>query len=92
VVNNFTDRQQNRHTQEMLHQAKLFCITYRVSHNTWDYKNTLERNTWERPLNDTVESGEVSHFEAKDHTGCQVLKRGLFCNKLFQKTNDPKFG
>jgi hypothetical protein len=36
---------------------------YRVSHNTWDYKNALGR-----PLNDNVESWEVSHFEAKDHT------------------------
>jgi hypothetical protein len=36
---------------------------YRVSHNTWDYKNALER-----PLNDNIESWEVSHFEAKDHT------------------------
>jgi hypothetical protein len=35
---------------------------YRVSHNTWDYKNALGR-----PLNDTIESWEVSHFEAKDH-------------------------
>jgi hypothetical protein len=22
---------------------------------------------------------------------CQVLLRGLFCNKLFKKTNDPKY-
>jgi hypothetical protein len=36
---------------------------FRVSHNTWEYKNALER-----PLNDNVESWEVSHFEAKDHT------------------------
>jgi hypothetical protein len=35
---------------------------YRVSHNTWDFKNALGR-----PLNDNVESWEVSHFEAKDH-------------------------
>jgi hypothetical protein len=34
--------------------------TYRVSHNTWDYKNVLGR-----PLNDNIESWEVSHFEAK---------------------------
>jgi hypothetical protein len=33
--------------------------TYRVSHNTWDYKNALGR-----PLNDNIESWEVSHFEA----------------------------
>jgi hypothetical protein len=36
---------------------------YRVSHNTWDYKNALGR-----PLNHNVQSWEVSHFEAKDHT------------------------
>jgi hypothetical protein len=36
---------------------------YRVSHNTWDYKNALGR-----PLNDNIESWELSHFEAKDHT------------------------
>jgi hypothetical protein len=36
---------------------------YRVSHNTWDYKNALGR-----PLNGNVESWEVSHFEAKYHT------------------------
>jgi hypothetical protein len=48
-----------------------------VSHNTWDYKNALER-----PLNDNIESWEVSHFEAKYH--------GLFCAKLFKKPNDPK--
>jgi hypothetical protein len=36
---------------------------YRVSHNTWDYKNALGR-----ALNGNVESWEVSHFEAKDHT------------------------
>jgi hypothetical protein len=36
---------------------------YRVSHNTWDYKNALGR-----PLNDHIESREVSQFEAKDHT------------------------
>jgi hypothetical protein len=34
-----------------------------VSHNTWDYKNALGR-----PLNDNIESWEVSHFEAKYHT------------------------
>jgi hypothetical protein len=34
-----------------------------VSHNTWDYKNALGR-----PLNDNIESWEVSHFEVKDHT------------------------
>jgi magnesium-transporting ATPase (P-type) len=33
------------------------------SHNTWDYKNALGR-----PLNDKIDSWEVSHFEAKDHT------------------------
>jgi hypothetical protein len=36
---------------------------YKVSHNTWDYKNALGR-----PINDNVESWQVSHFEAKDHT------------------------
>jgi hypothetical protein len=44
-------------------------ILYRVSHNTWDYKNALGR-----PLNDNVESWEVSHFEAKDHT---IFLRGV---------------
>jgi hypothetical protein len=39
------------------------AVMYRVSHNTWDYKNALGR-----PLNDNVKSWEVSHFEAKDHT------------------------
>jgi hypothetical protein len=34
-----------------------------VSHNTWDYKNALGR-----PLNDNIESLEVSHFEAKYQT------------------------
>jgi hypothetical protein len=34
-----------------------------VSHNTWDYKNALGR-----PLNDNIESWEVSHFEDKDHS------------------------
>jgi hypothetical protein len=53
-----------------------------VSHNTWDYKNTLGR-----PLNDNVESWEVSHFEAKDHI-FQVLMRGLFCKKNYSK--NPK--
>jgi hypothetical protein len=38
-------------------------MVYRVSHNTWDYKNALGR-----PPNDNIESWEVSHFEAKDHT------------------------
>jgi hypothetical protein len=42
-----------------------------VSHNTWDYKNALGR-----PLNDNVESWEVSHFEAKDHT-FQTRPRGV---------------
>jgi hypothetical protein len=60
--------------------------TYRVSHNTWDYKNALGR-----PLNDNIESWEVSQFEAKDHT-CQVLMHGLFCYKLLKKPNYPKFG
>jgi hypothetical protein len=41
----------------------IFEHIYKVSHNTWDYKNALGR-----PLNDTIESLEVSHFEAKDHT------------------------
>jgi hypothetical protein len=57
-----------------------------VSHNTWDYKNALGR-----PLNDNIESWEVSHFEAKDHTfqsTCQVMVSGLFCNKLFKKTKE----
>jgi hypothetical protein len=35
-----------------------------------------------RPLNDNIESWEVSHFELKDHTisnaGWEVLMRGLF--------------
>jgi hypothetical protein len=26
------------------------------------------------------------------NAGCQVLICGLFCNKLFKKPNDPKFG
>jgi hypothetical protein len=59
---------------------------YRVSHNTWDYN----KNALGRPLIDNVESWEVFYFEAKDHT-FQVMVRGLFCNKLFKKTNDPKF-
>jgi hypothetical protein len=42
---------------------------YRVSHNTWDYKNALGR-----PLYDNIEIWEVSHFEAKDHT---FLTRGV---------------
>jgi hypothetical protein len=33
-----------------------------VSQNTWDYKKALGR-----PLNDNIESWEVSHFEAKHH-------------------------
>jgi hypothetical protein len=45
------------------HTQIVFQYTYRVSHNTWDYKNALEL-----PLNDKVESWEVTHFEAKDHT------------------------
>jgi hypothetical protein len=43
--------------------SKTQICMYRVSHNTWDYKNALGR-----PLNDNIESWEVSHFEAKDHT------------------------
>jgi hypothetical protein len=43
--------------------ALIAMSIYRVSHNTWDYKNALGR-----PLNDNIESWEVSHFEAKDHT------------------------
>jgi hypothetical protein len=31
---------------------------YRVSHNTWEYKNALG------PPNDDIESWDVSHFEA----------------------------
>jgi hypothetical protein len=58
-----------------------------MSHNTWDYKNALGR-----PLNDNTDSWKVSHFEAKNHTFQTLLMRGLFCNKLFKKTNDPKFG
>jgi hypothetical protein len=47
-----------------INTALCICIyVYRVSHNTWDYKNALGR-----PLNDNVQSWEVSHFEAKDHT------------------------
>jgi hypothetical protein len=41
----------------------IYICVYRVSHNTWDYKNALGR-----PLNDNIESSEVSHFEAKDDT------------------------
>jgi hypothetical protein len=41
----------------------IYLYTYRVSHNTWDYKNALGR-----PLYDNIEIWEVSHFEAKDHT------------------------
>jgi hypothetical protein len=54
----------------------LMPTAYRVSHNTWDYKNALG---W--PLNDNIESWEVSHFEAKDHTfqTCQAGVHGFFC-------------
>jgi hypothetical protein len=51
--------------------------SYRVSHNTWDYKNALER-----PLNDNIESWEVSHFEAKDHTFQTFLSFGLNVVKI----------
>jgi hypothetical protein len=40
-----------------------YIHTYRVSHNTWDYKNALG---W--LPNDNVENWEVSPFEAKYHT------------------------
>jgi hypothetical protein len=52
-----------------------YATMYRVSHNTGDFKNA---SRW--PLNDNIESW-----------GCQVLMRGLFCNKLFKKPNYPKF-
>jgi hypothetical protein len=45
-----------------------FIYVYRVSHNTWDYKNALGQ-----PLNDNIESWQVSYFEAKDHTLVQLL-------------------
>jgi hypothetical protein len=67
---------------------------YRVSHNTWDYKNAFGRPLLTTTRRD-VESWEVSHFEAKDHT---FQTRGVrlwcvdICNKLFKKvkTQGPK--
>jgi hypothetical protein len=58
---------------------------YKVSHNTWDYKNALRR-----PLNDNIESWEVSHFEAKDHTfqtraGVSGFDAWTFLQQTFQK-------
>jgi hypothetical protein len=47
----------------MFRLHKYHNTIYRVSHNTWDHKNALG---WS--LYDNVESWEVSHFEAKDHT------------------------
>jgi hypothetical protein len=49
--------------KKALWAATVTTSIYWVSHNTWDYKNALGRS-----LNDNVESWEVSHFEAKDHT------------------------
>jgi hypothetical protein len=47
----------------MVRKSVSELVTYRVSHDTWDYKNALGR-----PLNENIENWEVSHFEAKDHT------------------------
>jgi hypothetical protein len=44
-------------------ELKTSLVVYRVSHNTWDYKNALGR-----PHNDNIESWEVSHFEATFQT------------------------
>jgi hypothetical protein len=56
-----------------------------VSHNTWDYKNALGR-----PLNDNIESWEVSQFEAKDHTFQTQARVSGFDAWTFKKTKRPK--
>jgi hypothetical protein len=53
--------------------------TYRVSHNTCDYKNAVGR-----PLNDNIENWEVFHFEAKYHT-FQTRGVRLWCVEFFVK-------
>jgi hypothetical protein len=50
------------HKPQELSSTVSFFVVYRVSHNTWDYKNALGR-----PLNNKIERWEVSHFKAKDH-------------------------
>jgi hypothetical protein len=59
------------------HDNPASVYIYRVSHNTWYYKNALGR-----PLNQNVESWEVSHFEAKDHT-FQTQGVRFWCMDIF---------
>jgi hypothetical protein len=47
----------------LLITVSCFLLMYFDDRIKWDYKNALGR-----PLNDNIESWEVSHFEAKYHT------------------------